>query len=354
MIYDLRNIKEIELTNKIVLLRADLDVPLNNGLIIDDSRLNSWFPTLEHLLNKKAKVIIAGHLGRPEPISNFKSQISNEFSLKPVAEWVSKKLDCSFSLEKIGDLAAFKLNDSVSILENLRFYKQEEENDSDFSQKLASLAQVYVNDAFASSHRAHASIVGITKYLPSYAGFRLEKEVEVLSEILEKPKRPLCVIIGGAKIETKLPLVEKMHHFADYVLVGGEIAENDKVLLKIQHEKVTGRKAALLVADLTPNSKDITQKSAENFVQIAKNANTIIWNGPMGFVEETENQNGTNILANGIVEAVADTVVGGGDTIAFLKEKKLLEEFTFVSTGGGAMLEFLAGEKLPGLVVLEK
>lgn len=361
MIYDLRSIKQADVKDKIVFLRADLDIPLNNGLIVDDTRLNSWFPTLEYLLKQNAKIIIAGHLGRPKKqftIHNSQFTISEpELSLKPVAEWIAGKLRIQNSELRIQDINGFsgwKLSENFFLLENLRFYKQEEENDPDFSQKLALLAQVYVNDAFASTHRAHASIVGITKYLPSYAGLRLEKEVEVLSEILEKPKRPLCVIIGGAKIETKLPLVSKMHGFADYVLVGGEIAENDKILLKVAHEKTIGRRSALLVADLTQNSKDITQKSAENFVQIVKNANTIIWNGPMGLVEEKENQNGTNILANGIVEAVADTVVGGGDTIAFLKERKLLEEFTFVSTGGGAMLEFLAGIKLPGLVVLEK
>ena len=344
----LSSLKSKDLYNKKVFLRADLDVPLKNKEIADETRLKAWFPTLEFLLKNQAYVFIAGHLGRPQGIDE-------KFSLKKVSLWVKKELELNNELEEVdlNGFKAFKIMGNVFLLENLRFYKEEEEGDDVFAKKLASLAQIYVNDAFASSHRAHASIVGITKYLPSFAGLRLEKEVEVLSEILEKPKRPLCVIIGGAKIETKLPLVEKMHGFSDYVLVGGEIAENDKVLLKVQHEKIEGTKSALLVADLTKDSKDITIKSAENFVQIAKNANTIVWNGPMGLIEEAQNQKGTSILAEGIVEAFADTVVGGGDTLSFLKTKNLLDKFTFVSTGGGAMLEFLAGVKLPGIVVLE-
>jgi phosphoglycerate kinase len=343
----LSNLNKESLYNKKILLRADLDVPLEGGVIKDTTRLKAWFPTLELLLKNQAHVFIAGHLGRPEGVDE-------KLSLKIVALWIKKELELHNELEIVNfdGFKAFKITGNLFLLENLRFHKKEEEGNEDFSKKLASLAQIYINDAFASSHRAHSSIVGVTKYMPSFAGLRLEKEVEVLSQILENPKRPLCVIIGGAKIETKLPLVEKMHGFADYVLVGGEIAENDKVLLKVQHEKIEGKKSALLVADLTKNSKDITKKSAENFVQIAKNANTIVWNGPMGLIEEKENQIGTNILAEGIVRIVADTVVGGGDTVSFVKEKNLLDKFTFVSTGGGAMLEFLAGVKLPGIAAL--
>ncbi|MCL5019830.1 MAG: phosphoglycerate kinase [Patescibacteria group bacterium] len=346
----LKKIQDAEIANKTVLLRADLDVPVRNSQITDDARLSAWFSTLEYLLSQKAKVVIAGHLGRPEGKED-------KYSLEPVAEWISKQFrvqSSEFRIETRGGFNGWAISENVFLLENLRFYKEEEENDLEFSQKLASLAAIYVNDAFASSHRAHASIVGITKYLPSFAGLRLEKEVAELSKILNNPKRPLVVIIGGAKIETKLPLVEKMHHFADYVLVGGEIAENDKVLLKVQHEKLEGKRSVLLVADSNENLKDITIKSAENFVQIIQNAKTIVWNGPMGVTEEKESQTGTNILAEGIVQISADTIVGGGDTLSFLKEKNLLDKFSFVSTGGGAMLEFLAGVKLPGLEVLKK
>lgn len=343
----LSSLKKEDLQDKKILLRADLDVPLEEGVIKDTTRLYAWFPTLEILLKNQKHVFIIGHLGRPEGVEE-------KLSLKPVANWIKESLQLKNEIQTVdvNGFKAFKIGENLFLLENLRFFKEEEKNDDLFSKKLANLGDIYINDAFASSHRKHASIVGVTKYLPSFAGLRLEKEVEVLSEVLEKPKRPLCVIIGGAKIETKLPLVEKMHGFADYVLVGGEIAENDKVLLKVQHENIKEKKSALIIADLTQNLRDITVKSAENFVQIAKNANTIVWNGPMGLVEETENQKGTEILANGIIEVIADTIVGGGDTLSFLKNKNLLDKFTFVSTGGGAMLEFLAGVKLPGLNVL--
>jgi phosphoglycerate kinase len=344
---NLKKVQDVDVKEKTVFLRVDLDVPISNGKIADDSRLNAWLPTLEYLLEKGAKVIIAGHLGRPEGKDE-------KFSLKPVAHWICEKQNWTPKGASIGSFEGATLSENVSILENLRFYKEEEENNPDFSQKLADLAQIYVNDAFASSHRAHASIVGITKFLPSFAGLRLIKEVEELSKVLENPKRPLTIIIGGAKIETKLPLVEKMHHFADYILVGGEIAENDKILLKVAHEKVQGQKSALLVADLIENTKDITQKSAENFVQIAQISNTIVWNGPMGFIEEEGYADGTKILAEEISKLTAYKIVGGGDTISYLKKINLLSKFDFASTGGGAMLEFLSGIKLPGLAVLEK
>ena len=350
MIYELGKIKDADIKNKMVLLRADLDVPLANGKISDDMRLQASVETIRYLLGEAKTVIIIGHLGRPDGKDD-------KFSLKPVAEWIFKQFKLQNSELRIKDiegLMGWEITDKLILLENLRFYKEEEKNDLDFSQKLASLAEIYVNDAFASSHRVHASIVGITKYLPSFAGLRLEKEVQELSKVLENPKRPLVVIIGGAKIETKLPLVEKMHHFADYVLVGGEIAENDKVLLKVQHEKITGRKSILLVADLMGDNKDITIKSAENFLQVCQDAGCVVWNGPMGQVENENYQAGTEILAKGLSSSNSYKIVGGGDTIAYLKKINLLEKFDFVSTGGGAMLEFLAGVKLPGVVVLKK
>ena len=358
------DIRDADVYKKKVFLRADLDVPLKNGEIKDDTRPKTWLPTLEYLLKNQAQVFIAGHLGRPiQQFSIFNFQFSKEneeFSLKPIAKWLMEKLELHHQLKEV-EIEGFKgweITGNVFLLENLRFYKEEEENDLGFSQKLASLADVYINDAFASSHRAHASIVGITKYLPSYAGLRLEKEVDELSKILNDPKRPLVVIIGGAKIETKLPLVEKMHHFADYVLVGGEIAENDKVLLKVSHENLNpsagGKKSILLVADLTEDNKDVTEKTAENFLQVCQNAGSVVWNGPMGQVENEKYQMGTEILARGLSKLSSYTIVGGGDTLSFLKEKNLLDKFSFVSTGGGAMLEFLAGVKLPGLEVLDK
>lgn len=364
MNYKLKEIQDADVKNKIVILRADLDVPivLSPGLgnqfaeITDDSRLKAWFPTLEYLVRKGAQVVIIGHLGRPErefPFFNFQFAGENEkYSLEPIVKWLAKKINSKPFPMKLNDFNGWRLADNVFILENLRFYREEEGNGDKFSQKLSSLGQIYVNDAFASSHREHASIVGITKFIPSFAGLRLQKEVEELSKVLNNPKRPLTVIIGGAKIETKLPLVEKMHSFADYVLVGGEIAENIKVLLKVAHENIPEKKAALIVADLTQNTKDISEKSAENFVQICNLSSTIVWNGPMGLFEEKENAKGTEILAKALSKLSSYRIVGGGDTIAYLKKANLLDKFDFASTGGGAMLEFLAGIKLPGIEVL--
>jgi len=345
MIYNLKSVKDIEVKGKNVFLRVDLDVPIKNGNIEDTTRLDGWFETFEYLIRQGAVVILAGHLGRP----NGKDE---KLTLLPIANYICQKINSNSEKTTIGKFEGWKLAENVFVLENLRFFKQEEENEIEFSKKLAGLADIYVNDAFASSHREHASIVGITKFIPSFAGFRLLKEVEALSGVLENPKRPLCVIIGGAKIETKLPLVSKMHSFADFVLVGGEIAENTKVLLKIAHEKLSGKKSVLLVADLTLDGKDITLKSAENFIQVCQNAATIVWNGPMGLIEEKEYEKATEILANGIVNVGAYKIVGGGDTIAFLRKQNLIDKFDFISTGGGAMLEFLSGGKLPGLGVL--
>ncbi len=346
---NLRSVKTADVKNKTVLLRADLDVPMQNLQIGDDARLKAWFPTLNYLLEEGATIIIVGHLGRPEGKES-------SLSLLPVARWLQQKFKVErpkLKTTKIDEFDGWEITDKIFLLENIRFYSEEEKNDSQFAKKLAQLAQVYINDAFASSHRAHSSIVGITKFLPSFAGLRLLEEVKVLSTVLENPKRPLGVIIGGAKIETKLPLVEKMHGFADYILVGGEIVENDKVLLKIAHEKVHSN-SILLMADTLENKQEITLRSVENFLQVLKNAQTIVWNGPLGQIENEEYQKGTEILAEGIVKIPAFTVVGGGDTIGFLKKKNLLKSFSFVSTGGGAMLEFLSGEHLPGLVVLEQ
>ena len=342
---NINSIEKAELENKKVLLRADLDVPLLSGEISDDLRLKASLETLDYVSQRAKETIIIGHLGRP--IGEDQS-----LNLRAVAQWYAKNYNSGLKRIEYGGFLGWKITSNIILLDNLRFYKEEEENDEEFSKKLASLADIYVNDAFASSHRAHSSIAGVPKFLPSFAGFRLLKEVDVLSKITQNPNRPLAVVIGGAKIETKLPLVEKMHRFADYVLVGGEIAENDKILIKVQHEKITGKKSIVLAADLNDDKKDVTQKSSENFASVVNNCATVVWNGPMGQIEDKDNQKGTEILANGIISSKAYTVVGGGDTLGFLKNKNLLDKFSFVSMGGGAMLEFLSGEELPGLKAL--
>ncbi len=354
MIYNLRSVRDAQVQNKTVLLRVDLDVPIKNSVVEDDSRLNAWLPTFRHLLGRGAKVIIVGHLGRPEGKEE-------NLTLLPVVRWLSQKLIHSTSSGqnsspktiRVGEFEGWELTENVSMLQNIRFYQEEEKNDPEFAKKLALLAQIFVNDAFATAHRAHASTEGVAHFLPSFAGLRVLEEVKVLSRILENPKRPLCVIIGGAKIETKLPLAKKMHQFADYVLVGGTLCGDEETILNVANEKTT-RQSILLLAETLENKKDITLKSVENFLQVAKEAKTIVWNGPLGQIEKEEYQKGTEILAEGLVKIPAFTVAGGGDTVGFLRKKNFIDKFSFVSTGGGAMLEFLSGERLPGLVVLEQ
>ena len=345
MIYNLRSVKEANVQNQTVLLRADLDVPTEGSQIQDDSRLNAWFPSLEYLLQNHAKVIIIGHLGRPKGADE-------KFTLKPVAEWIVAKLQGQAQDEKVGEFAAWKITDSVSLLQNIRFYPQEEENNPEFAQKLASLAQIFVNDAFATAHRAHASTEGVAHFLPSFAGLRVLEEVEVLSKVLENPDRPLGVIIGGAKLETKLPLVEKMYNLANVVLVGGTIMGNEAIIADVA-KKPTEHHCVLLTAEPIGNKMDATVESMGKFIKVLQGMKTIVWNGPMGQIELEEYQSGTLALAEGITKIQAYTVLGGGDTIGFLKKKNLLDKFSFASVGGGAMLEFLSGVKLPGLAALE-
>ncbi len=360
-------LKNADVKGKTVFLRADLDVPLAEGesgkgkagRIEDDTRLKAALPTIEYLLKQNCKVIIGGHLGRPKGLDK-------NLSLESVAHWFFKKfeiLNSKFELKlkienlkfvKLGDFDGWQIGENIFLLENLRFYEGEEKNDPEFAKKLANLAEVYVNDAFAMCHRNHASIVGITHLLPHFAGFHLEKEIANLTKAMENPKRPLVVIIGGKKLETKLSLVEKMHRIADYVLVGGKIAQETKTLVKVQHEKIEGQKSILLVADSTPDDLSITQNSLNNFLEIIPLAKTIIWNGTMGFISlEREDQfQATRKIAQAIINSKAYSIVGGGDTVEFLNRIGILDKFSFASTGGGAMLAFLSGEKLPGIETL--
>lgn len=339
----LPSLKSSEIKDKRVLLRLDLDVDFENGKI-EDFRLVQTFPTVELCFKNCSKLLIAGHLGRP-------NGVQSKFTLESVAAWFSQKLGKVALKSNRGKFPGWEIGEKIFLFENLRFFKEEEKDNKEFSKELASLADVYVNDTFADSHRNHASIVGVPKLLPHFAGLHLQKEVSELSKVITKPKRPLVVVIGGEKIETKLPIVSKMHHFADYVLVGGEIAEHDHELLRIAHER-TDKKSVQVVADLNLTRTDITQKSLENFIQIVKLGKMIIWNGPMGVIQHKESQRTTIELANAIASPSAYTIIGGGSTVGFLKHHDLLNKFDFVSTGGGAMLAFLAGEKLPGLEAL--
>ncbi len=351
-------LKNANVEGKTVLLRLDLDVPLtDSGKITDDTRLHIGLDSLKYLLHRGAVVIVIGHLGRPKGKEE-------KLSLAPVVRWLEKELNKKAEQTVRNGFDGWNLGEHIFILENIRFYEGEKKNDPEFSKSLATLAQIYVNDSFANCHREHASIVGVAKLLPHFAGLRLELEMDELNHIIQNPIRPLCVIIGGAKMETKLPLIEKMHAFADYVLVGGKLATDTKSLLQVQHEKISKHKSALLAADLNENQTDITQNTVENFEQIIDLCKTVVWNGPLGIIENSEfktqearareSDSGSQKIAERIIKDKVYSVVGGGDTVGFLKENNLLDQFNFFSTGGGAMLSFLAGEKLPGLEVLLK
>ena len=342
---NLPSLDSANVRGKRVFLRCDFDAPIVDGQIQDDSRLVASISIIEYLLEQGATVIAAGHLGRPE-------KFDEKLSLFPIAKWFAQEFGTEAKQTHVEGLSGWKLKENLFILENLRFDPGEEANDSNFAHKLAYGVDIYINEAFASSHRLHASIVALPQLLPHYAGFHFQKEVKVLSSLVDSPKRPLSVIVGGAKIETKLPLISKMHRFADYVLVGGELAENDKELASVAHQKLIDKKSVLLVADLTTDKKDITKHSIQNFTQIVNNSATVVWNGPMGEFEKHFDL-GTREIAEAFSSSSAYSVVGGGDTVSFLSKEGLLSKFSFVSTGGGAMLQFLSGESLPGILALQ-
>lgn len=330
-----KTLKDAPVSGKRVLLRADLDVPIKDGRVGEDYRLKALLPTLNYLLEKGAKVLIIGHAGRPEGKPN------PVFSLRPVAscfeELVGKKVSFFETID-----SARQSSDPLGMLENLRFWPEEEKNDPAFAKELVALADFYVNESFAASHRAHASVVGVSKYLPAFAGLRLEEEVMELGGVLEKPKRPLVFVLGGAKTETKSPLVPAFAKISDEVLLGG-LLMFDQNLRKIA--RVTSPIDAVETFDIGP-------ESVKKFAEIIKNAGTVVWNGPMGKWEDLRYAAGTRSIAEELATSSAKTIVGGGDTIAALSSFGLLKKMSYVSLGGGAMLEFLAGKELPGLKAL--
>ena len=327
-------------------MRIDCDVDIKQGRILDDTRLLSSIASLKKLLKNNCTVILVGHLGRPDGHDLA-------CTLFPIAKWYARYLGRTLH-ENSSPFGGWNIGRNVILYENIRFFMEEEQNDKLFSQSLAETAEVFVNEAFAVSHRAHASTVGVTQYLPSYAGLHFTQEVSELEKVLGAPKRPLVVIIGGAKIETKLPMVEKMHEVADYVLVGGEVADHTKELIKVQHDHSKNKRSIVLMADLTDSGLDITLKSAENFARIIESAKTVVWNGPVGQTGKNPlTEQGTRIIAQSIAHSHAYSIVGGGDTLSYLRQHRMLDKFNFVSVGGGAMLEFLSGEKLPAIEALK-
>ncbi|MFH1415559.1 MAG: phosphoglycerate kinase [Elusimicrobiota bacterium] len=391
----LKTIENLEVAGKKVLVRCDFNVPLKDGVIQDDTRITEALPTIKKLLKKGAAVILVSHLGRPE------GKRVDEYSLRPVADRLSELLGISvwFAEEVLGDetsrLASSLEPGDVLLLENLRFYPGEKNNDSEFAKSLASLADLFVQDAFGTVHREHASMVGVAELLPSAAGMLLEKEIKYLSMGLD-PEHPLVVCLGGAKLETKIPVIEKMLEKADIILIGGGMAytllkaggkeigkslldENNistaqMILSKAREYNVdldmpTDHVAAASLDD--PNSVEITEvdipkdlmgvdiglETRERYAKKIQGARTIVINGPMGVFEVENFSKGTKSVLQAIVEATsngASSIAGGGDTVSAIKNLGIdTKGFTHISTGGGASLKFLEGKELPGIKVLD-
>jgi len=324
--------------NKKVLLRLDLDLPGEHGHF-DTTRLEDSFETLKYLWREKAKhVTVIAHRGH-EP------KKTKEFSLAPIADLLYDGLLTQAGFKKA---KREQLEEWLDVLENLRFDPREEANDSRFAKELAENQDVFVNDAFATSHREHTSIVGLPKVLPTVFGFQFEKEMAVLKKVTETPKRPFVFVLGGAKLETKMPLIEKMSELVDVILLGGKLAVEARAT-NFKHRR-------MIVAELTEDNLDITLKAAEQFERFITDAKTIVWNGPMGKFEDPAHMEGTQYVANAIARTTAFKVLGGGDTEAAVTQLKINEgkAFNHISAGGGAMLHFLAYRKLPALDALPK
>ncbi|WP_415320588.1 phosphoglycerate kinase [Candidatus Pelagibacter sp. Uisw_092] len=391
----MRSIKdELNLSEKKILLRLDLNVPLDKGKITDSTRIDKIIPTISFLLKNKAKIIILSHIGRP------KGKIIDSLSLKPVCEDLKNKLNENIklitkNLKEIDSADLFN-NQGVRIimLENLRFYDEEEKNDDEFAKHLASLADIYVNDAFSCSHRAHASIFEITKFLPSYAGLQLNLEIDALTKITSEIKKPITCIIGGSKISTKINIIKNLIPKFDNIIIVGGMANNvlkykgynigksiqedncDKIIEEIfllskkenckivYPEDVTVGKnlnGSPEVKELNDVSEDelildIGPKSIKNINNIIEESNTILWNGPAGYFENPSFAKGSLEIMKKIIEkSIANniySVAGGGDTVALLNSVDAVNNFDFVSTAGGAFLEYLEGKELPGIKAL--
>lgn len=329
----MKSVKEADVYSKRVIVRVDFDVPVTDGKIVDDTRISNSTPTLKYLLEKGAKLFIISKMGRPkfrDPKLSFKQVLVN-VSEKLGKEVIFKE---DFEEDSSGD---------VILLENIRFWPEEKAGDLEFSKKIASFGDLYVNECFATSHRSDASIVGVPKYLPAFAGLNLIKEVTELRKILEDHEKPLVSIIGGEKIETKLPAINNLAKVSDKVLVGG------RLMFEVKGQKFPDN---VYIAQDDLDQKDIGPKSIDLFSKIIQTAKTIVWNGPMGVFEEEKYLGGTKQVAEALVGTDAYKIIGGGETIAALDKLKLLDKIDYVSTGGGAMLEFIAGRKLPGLEAL--
>ena len=388
-----KTVKDIDLKGKKVFVRCDFNVPMDeNRNITDNTRIVAALPTIKYLLEQNCKLILASHLGRP------KGEYKPEYSLAPVAKELSKLLgkEVIMANDVVGEDATSKASNlkegEILLLENLRFHKEETENDTEFSKKLASMAEVFVNDAFGTAHRAHSSTTGIASYLPAVSGFLIEKELKFLGNAVNNPERPFVAILGGAKVSDKIGVIDSLLEKVDTLMIGGgmaytffkaqgyevgnSICEMDKLdLAKSAMEKAKQKGVKLMLPVDTKIGKefkadtesktvkyteipadwegfDIGAETIKMFSDELRNAKTVIWNGPLGLFEFDQFAIGTNEIAKVLSEIDATTIIGGGDSAAAVKKAGLEDKMTHISTGGGASLEFLEGKKLPGIEAL--
>lgn len=386
-----KTVRDIDVNGKRVLVRADLNVPLENGVVTDDTRIRESLPTIQYLLDHGAKVIVCSHLGRPKGRDE-------SLSLAPVAGRMGNLLgrEVLFVEDCIGPelaLAVREMSPShVLLLENLRFYPQEEKNDPEFARQLAANADLFVNDAFGAAHRAHASTEGVTHYLPAVAGLLMEKEVRYLSALVANPPKPFAAVVGGAKVSTKIPAIEHLLPRLDMLFVGGGMANTFlkasgvNVQMSLVEDDLVAKAGEIIAAaksrgtqvylpvdvvaaerfaadsptETVPVSQvprgymilDIGPKTVKAYAEALKSAKAVVWNGPMGVFEREKFSHGSFDLARAIAKLDATTVVGGGETAAVVAQTGLAKQFTHVSTGGGASLEMLEGRELPGVASL--
>ena len=385
-----KTIRDIDAKGKKVLVRVDFNVPLKDGVVGDDTRIQAALPTIKYLLDQGAALILCSHLGRP------KGEVNEKYSMKPVAEHLSKVLGMkvAFATDCIGPAAEAAAKElkagEVLLLENTRFHGGEEKNDLDMAKQMASLADLFVNDAFGTAHRAHASTEGVTHFLPGVAGFLLEKEIKYLGQVVSDPKKPFVAIMGGAKISDKIGVIKNLLLKADSILIGGGMAntffkaqgypvadslvEDEALETATALLKEAGSKLRLpvdvVLADKFDNEAatktvmvgpiedgwrilDIGPETIKSFGKVIEGAETVVWNGPMGVFEMPKFAEGTFGVAKAVAACKGTTIVGGGDSVAAIQQSGLADQITHISTGGGASLEMLEGLELPGVAALQ-
>jgi len=390
-----KTVEDVKWEGKTALVRVDFNVPLKNGVITDDRRITAALPTIKYLMEQGAKVILMSHLGRPD------GEPKPEFTLKPVADRLNELLQgnvvfCPSDVvvdDKVKEAAAALKAGQVLLLENVRYRKEETKNGADFAKELASLGDVFVNDAFGTAHRAHASTAGVADYIPCVSGYLIEKEVKFLGDTLEDPDRPFVAIMGGAKVGDKIPVIRNLLKKVDYLLIGGGMTytfykaqglETGKSIIDEENVELAGKlleeaellgvklmlpldsvcakefsndsETGIFKAENMPSDMmglDIGPETVQAYSQVIAEAATIVWNGPLGVFEMDNFAEGTRKIAEALAESKAVTVIGGGDSAAAVEKFGLADKMTHISTGGGASLEFLEGKVLPGVAVIE-